>query len=153
MKRSLGPCTIPRESVVHGDRAPFAPDLYFSASEGKIILREGIRPGPLFAPSTSSSGTHRREGILAMAGPRIARGFDLDEAHIRDIAPTLLALTGTSIPPGLDGELLESTLHQSVAWSMGAAEAPTPTGETVQWSDEDDARVREELRGLGYLDE
>jgi hypothetical protein len=72
--------------------------------------------------SSSFSGYHRPEGILAMRGPgvaprtrgslreRLAGGGDFDRAHIMDVAPTLLALYGETVPDQMDGRALTEVL-------------------------------------------
>ncbi|KPJ59649.1 MAG: hypothetical protein AMS15_06765 [Planctomycetes bacterium DG_23] len=56
-------------------------------------------------PSDLLTGTHRREGIAILNGPRVRRSRDFS-AHITDIAPTILFLLGAAIPEYMDGRAL-----------------------------------------------
>jgi arylsulfatase A-like enzyme len=74
-------------------------------------------------------------------------------AHLRDVAPTVLALLGEPVPADLDGRVLAGALCQppgqpaaddvSLAWAPGLVQAYSPQEAAV---------VAERLRGLGYLE-
>jgi predicted AlkP superfamily phosphohydrolase/phosphomutase len=117
--------------------------------EADIVERRGV------------SGDHRPEGILVAAGPHIKPGREIKDAHIIDIAPTVLRLMGISAPAYMDGKVLEETLkldpleataHSDIStiqemyrW-LGTAE------ESLRFSDEESLMVEERLRGLGYIE-
>lgn len=73
-----------------------------------VILRDGVEmgfrtSGPLFAQA--SGGTHGyapdhpdMAAAFFVAGPGVPVGLDLGRIHMRDIAPTLAALLGLSLP-------------------------------------------------------
>src|SRR5207247_996671 len=98
-----------------GPYAELAPDLL-------------VQPAPMWAFAFTKapveetewpSGSHRRQGIVATAGPGIASG-DLGERDIADLAPTVLAYCGVAVPP-LDGHPIEEISGPSVR-----ADGPTP---------------------------
>src|SRR5207244_1541754 len=51
-------------------------------------------------------GCHQRDGIVIMAGERVAAGADLGRASICDLAPTILWAMGVGVPRGADGRVL-----------------------------------------------
>jgi predicted AlkP superfamily phosphohydrolase/phosphomutase len=110
----------------------------------------------------NKSGSHRPEGILALAGPGIRKGAHLPDAAIADVAPTLLHLLGQSLPGSLEGRVLEEALDPgllarfpprreegpdaAVASRPASAEAPEP------YTEGEAEEVRRRLQGLGYLE-
>ncbi|MEZ4886684.1 MAG: alkaline phosphatase family protein [Chitinophagales bacterium] len=52
------------------------------------------------------TGGHQPYGFLILAGSNISTIGTLEEAHIMDIAPTILGLLGENIPQNMDGKLL-----------------------------------------------
>src|SRR4030095_8891582 len=60
-----------------------------------------IGPLPYFR-----SGTHCPDGFAYLKGPEIKAGSNLEEWEVIDIAPTILALLGASIPSHMDGRPL-----------------------------------------------
>jgi hypothetical protein len=60
-----------------------------------------IGPLPYFR-----SGSHYSDGFAFLKGPGIKAGSKLEEWEMIDIAPTILALLGASIPPHMDGRPL-----------------------------------------------
>ena len=102
------------------------------------------------------SGDHDLYGIFAASGPAVcSKGF-LEEAHLLDVAPTMLASLGQSIPANMDGHVLEdiyreSFLHDHPPAYDKAREVVAKSGENV-YSAEEEAAVRERLESLGYLE-
>jgi predicted AlkP superfamily phosphohydrolase/phosphomutase len=54
-------------------------------------------------------GTHAEPGFLLMRGPDIGSGRTLDEAHIFDVAPTILGHLGVEAPAHMAGRSLAET--------------------------------------------
>lgn len=123
----------------------------------EITLPDGRARGDELLVLHDVSGTHSRDGILALAGGPISPG-PIDGATIVDVAPTLLYLLGLSIPQTLDGEPLTEIIDpdyllrhpvESVA-SDGAA-TPEVAGTPDQGEPALDETTRERLRALGYI--
>lgn len=106
---------IPREEAGDGPYQESGPDLH-------VIFAEGAVAYPLFAADGKAlseqrhgnSGDHRRLGLLAMAGPNIRRGVEIDDARIIDLAPTILDLFGLPTPTDMDGRVLRQSLLRTV---------------------------------------
>jgi arylsulfatase A-like enzyme len=94
-------------------------------------------------------------GIFLAAGPEIARARALDNPGIIDVAPTLLHLLGLPVPSHMDGRVLAE------AFAEGSRPANVPVsyeqtngdhkGETAGYTVEQEEKVKERLRQLGYL--
>jgi hypothetical protein len=103
-------------------------------------------------------GMHTEQGIVALWGPPVRRGVRIEDATLRDIAPTVLALLGCPTSRRLSGELLADALHPR--WAERLRTEPvdafpaalhlleTPAAHSpATGSDE----VRKKLKALGYL--
>jgi predicted AlkP superfamily phosphohydrolase/phosphomutase len=150
-----------REELFDGPELDALPDLivefedYRWLGKGNMRSRTGsLWDSVAIAPGSKEAyvGSHRRGGMIAVAGPAAARGRTLS-AGIEDVAPTALYLLGLPVPDDLEGRVLE----EAVAPELLAERPPTyesyalelaPTAAGTGGSDE----VEERLRGLGYLE-
>jgi predicted AlkP superfamily phosphohydrolase/phosphomutase len=80
---------------------------------------------------------HAQHGAFAIAGPGVPATGQVEGAHLLDIAPTLLALGGYDIPPGMQGRDLLSDVESRLK-----EPALTEAEEDV---------IRRRLSGLGYI--
>jgi predicted AlkP superfamily phosphohydrolase/phosphomutase len=143
---------IPGDQIVHGPYAHRSPDLH--------IVMDGYRTicFPLFATDhrivtrqiRGDSGCHRLHGVLIAQGPEIHRGKKLKDAHIMDLAPTILHLMGLPVLEDMDGRVLTEALTSSrpVERRDSVASGRRAHGELSQ---EEATEVEDRLRALGYL--
>ena len=85
-------------------------------------------------------------------GPGIRQSACLAEANILDLAPTILALLGESVPTEMDGRVLQDAFSTplDVTYAEGEDEAlELRDSEALQ--DDEAEQIEERLRGLGYL--
>lgn len=101
---------------------------------------------------------HRRFGILILSGAHIARGKEIAEATVYDIAPTLLALFGLPVPSSWPGRVLAEAIEPSffdevpVRFQPGSPERPSPlVAEQGGGTDPEASALVEKLRNLGYI--
>lgn len=147
-----------REEAYPGPAMEDAPDI-------TLYLRDGGHPSilpsdQLVKPRRQVSGMHRHEGIFMAMGPGIRRGATLPSRAIADTAPTLLYSLGLPLPAGLEGKLIEETWEPGllerepvrVEESAGPARSGAGAPVDEEMSQEDEAKVIERLRHLGYLD-
>jgi len=94
------------------------------------------------------------DGILIAAGPAVRQGARLIDAHVRDIAPTLLALGGLPVADDMDGRVLVEIIAPDFLEMYPVQRTPTyETGTlatTVRRSGATDG-LYEKLRALGYV--
>jgi len=103
---------------------------------------------------------HREEGVLLMKGPGILEGERLDEAEVKDIMPTLLLMSGVPLAKDIDGHPLVKAFDPSERRAFEKLEKNAVEsydslrihGDGRGASEEVDAKLREQLKSLGYLD-
>ena len=109
-------------------------------------------------PSDTSEwgGTHRLQGIVVARASALKTSAVIEDAHLIDLAPTILYLLGVSVPEDMDGRVLSHAFRpeylaqhpvQSGAAS-GTSRGDGPSG----YTDEESAKVEERLQALGYLE-
>lgn len=109
-------------------------------------------------PSATSEwgGTHRLDGIIAGRSPAFRAGAKLENAHLIDIAPTILHLLGVPIPEDMDGNVLVDAFRPGFlaehAVQSGAASGTSGGDRPSGYTDEESAKVEERLQALGYLE-
>jgi hypothetical protein len=104
----------------------------------------------------SPLGFHHKNGILIALGENFKRGYHLEKAAIIDLAPTILYAMGIPVPSDMDGSVLkeifeEDYLHDHPISFTHAHEEIERKGEKV-YSEDEQMKIEERLRGLGYLD-
>jgi len=148
-----------KEEIYDGPYLEIAPDLV-------MVLADGYKAGIESAGSATvpvslgdlprdHSGVHTMDGILIARGPGIRRAASLDGAQIGDLAPTILYLAGQPVPADMDGRVLEVLFepdHLAAHPIVRGDRTQAATLDAGAVSDEDDAAMRDKLRGLGYID-
>jgi predicted AlkP superfamily phosphohydrolase/phosphomutase len=148
-----------REELFSGPHLNLVPDILL-LMDTTVLARTELASS-IWGETTESdlhelSGDHDLYGIFAASGPDVCqRGF-IDEAHLLDVAPTMLASLGEPIPANMDGRAMEDIFQQSFlsahppSFDKGR-EVVAKSGEKV-YSAEEEAAVRERLESLGYLE-
>ncbi len=153
-----------REAIYSGKYIEKAPDIFVQWQQNFVM--SGLQnPGgvetlkhpsrmPLGPPLCS--GGHRKDGIFLLHGPSSKRNFELHSASIMDVTPTLLYLLGLPIPEEMDGRVLEDAFEDHFlkqnppTYREGGTELEGVKEE--DFSREDAEKVREKLKGMGYID-
>jgi predicted AlkP superfamily phosphohydrolase/phosphomutase len=152
-----------REDLFHGPELERLPDLivefdhYRWLGKGNLRSRASslwdrieIEPGS----KHSYVGSHRHEGVFALAGPSAVRGGTIS-AGIADVAPTILYLLEQPVPTDLDGRLLAEVLEPSLLGARPPEYADlegVTVAATESYAPGDESSVEERLRSLGYLE-
>lgn len=151
-----------KEELYSGPLAQTAPDLTVEGfweyhCRGDSFSKEAsVGDNALFSDAPLS-GTHKINGAFLGLGPHFAKGKQITQAALIDIAPTVLYLLGMDIPRSLDGKVLSQAFNQDYL-----AEHPVRLSEEAD-EDVDEARkdiysstekqqIEDRLRGLGYLE-
>lgn len=107
----------------------------------KIIEGEHIR---------IHTGIHRENGVVMMYGPGVKKGEKIG-ADITDIAPTILYLLGVPIPSDCDGKVIKGVDSEFVRKNRVKIGPPSEYEQGgVSLSEEEQERVKESLKRLGY---
>lgn len=147
-----------KEEIYHGPYRDIAPDivLVFGAGHKAGIESAGAATGAVALGELPRelSGVHTMDGIFIARGPGIRRGATLTAGQIVDLAPTILHLAGQAVPAAMDGRVLTDIFEPEYAAThpVQYAKVALDVSEDVAVSDEDDAVMRDKLRGLGYVD-
>jgi predicted AlkP superfamily phosphohydrolase/phosphomutase len=149
------------EEVYQGPRVSEAPDLVVAWHDGYYSMAglEGadgsVFQGHISWPDSRvvHSAEHRQHGILIGYGPMVAQGKRLDEAHIIDLAPTLIHMLGVPVPSTMEGRVLLDMLSDDGGGPRYAdVSEASQAGWQSAYSEEDEQSMQDRLRALGYLD-
>ena len=83
------------------------------------------------------------------------RGDVTDRATLMDLTPTILHLLGCKVPKDMDGRVLTDILKEAFVTEHPVEFTEPAVGqkeERGEMSDEDQQKVLERLRSLGYID-
>jgi predicted AlkP superfamily phosphohydrolase/phosphomutase len=133
----------PREEYFDGPHAEDAVDIVTVPRDFDVMLSAQVRGEP-FDPTPMEPWNHKRDGIVALAGPGVDASAPLAGAHLYDVASTVLATFGIAYPERMDGRPLAPVADVG-AKQYGEYE-PRASRAT------DDAAVEERLADLGYLE-
>lgn len=102
------------------------------------------------------TGTHRLNGILAMAGPGIRPGARLRAASVLDVTPTLLYFLDLPVGEDMAGRVLLEAVEPGLKRARPVRWIPThetggPRAATPSKGSSADLEMLEELRSLGYV--
>jgi predicted AlkP superfamily phosphohydrolase/phosphomutase len=149
-----------KEELYRGPYLAKAPELVILPRDERVHVDSTRRPWPspfelhdTLDPSTfyGYSGHHGLTGILAAAGPGIRPGALPAGSEIVQLPATLLRLLGLEMT-GVDGPPIDGVLADSSA-AVATAEAPVgsaPAGSGSVYSDDEERKLVEHLRDLGY---
>jgi predicted AlkP superfamily phosphohydrolase/phosphomutase len=153
-----------REDLFDGPAIETVPDLlvelrdYEWLGKGNLTTRsESIWDTIELEPGSRHAyvGSHRHEGIFALAGPSATQGA---RTHIGivDVAPTVLYLLGEKIPFDLEGRLVAEAIDPALLDERPPDyddSAPLELERDAEGYDpEEAAEVERRLRGLGYIE-
>ena len=101
-------------------------------------------------------GTHRLHGILIARAPALKMGAEIENAHLIDLAPTILHVLRVSVPEDMDGRVLTNAFRPEFlaehpvkcGTASGTSGGDRPSG----YTDQESAKVKGRLQALGYLE-
>jgi len=146
--------------LYRGPHADMAPDLVVEprrsgTPEENTILLPGLPAiGSPFSDSGRYTGNHEVPGILVGWGEGVRQGRTLSGARLMDVAPTVCRHLGVPCPSQSDGRVLKEAFsgNPTASSTIDARGEEPPAPELQGLSEEEEARMREHLRGLGYVE-
>jgi len=151
-----------REHLYRGPFVERAPDVVAVCTPRFGIIFESLarelRDRALFGPfeELGYTGTHDPLGIYLFAGPAIAGAGERGELPIEAMTPMILHLLDVPVPRDLDQpvclELFRPEYLRAHPVRVGDAVAAPTSGDAGWRSEEDEARIADHLRALGYLE-
>ncbi|MFZ5907798.1 MAG: alkaline phosphatase family protein [Nitrospirota bacterium] len=147
-----GDWILSKEEIYEGPFAGEAADLYYSLNQRSYLHKTKIGAESKFGTSSLGSGMHRDHGIFIMNGPHCVAKGHLKPRMI-DIAPTILYLMGLPVMREMDGQVLEEgiTPEYLKANPLRHIQADEYRAQGASCSSEDEEKIRDSLKGLGYL--
>ena len=107
----LFPQIIPTAQAYHLDPAREGyPDLIALPDDPYWVRTRLTGDGSWVTPDPNLPGTHRPEGIVALAGAGLAPGRSL-KARLIDVTPTILSLLGLPVPAHVEGRAHHRASH------------------------------------------
>lgn len=146
------------EEIYSGPYVSQAPDIIFSINNAECEADTSLGHDSLFLQGSFDSrctGTHTKNGIFIISGPEVKEGTEIVGTKIIDLAPTLLHLFGIPVPKDMDGKVLIDIFKEDSASAKRKVIFSQPEKikerQTFKMSREDERKVEERLRNLGYL--
>jgi predicted AlkP superfamily phosphohydrolase/phosphomutase len=131
-----------REEYFHGPAAEDAVDVVIIPSNFDQFMSTRVGDGQFGEPS--EPWNHKRHGIIAAVGAAIESETTLDDPHLFDVAPTVLATLGVPADERMDGLTLPIVSRAGRrAYKPPDSRAPAPANDTG---------VESHLANLGYLE-
>src|SRR5262249_12833159 len=121
-------------------------------------VRRDLRARSLFGPFSELgfTGSHHADGLYLFSGPDVRTLGAHQEYPIESIAPTSLQLLGVPIPRSMEGQVCTSVLRETFLRDhpvQVSDDEPAGAGAGEGWkSADDEARIAEHLRALGYVE-
>lgn len=144
-----------REEIYSGPLVEDAPDIAFLPADMRHLPlgNADFTSNRFMVDAFGISGCHRMNGVMIAHGEEIKPASTVD-AHICDIAPTLLYLVGEDVPDDMDGSVLTQAISNEFLSAnsirRSAAGEDTESRE-LEFSPEENADVIERLKQLGYI--
>jgi predicted AlkP superfamily phosphohydrolase/phosphomutase len=151
-----------REDLYKGRFVQDVPDI-ITVSEGRYSIDPASRPSKaVFSgeAKTTTTGSHNSDnrGIFIAYGPDIKQGGEITGISILDITPTILQMLGVPLSSEMDGRVLHEIFSPGSGPAKAAVryldgeEGTKRKGKGEAISEDDEEKVKERLKALGYLD-
>jgi len=155
---------LKKEDIFKGPCTEEATDIYFFFKEGyhhipspDFMSKERFTKLNDSIPFSGHHVSHRstQKGIFLSSGPGMKQSTELQEANMMDIAPTILYLLNLEIPAEMEGRVLreaidEDLLNKRQEMRIENSEFRVKR-ERKALSAREEEKIREQLKGLGYL--
>lgn len=159
-----------REELYDGPYTDKSPDLLIWPKGGaykfvKKLFPKRVNRQPITIEEwsgTSTSGTHKLNGIFIARGGVIQKNNSIETSDITDVFPTVLYYLGLDVPDYIDGKVITNIFGGEYVFanpvkcsgrsdSSGMRESSYSTKPT--YDDSESEQIYERLKGLGYLEE
>lgn len=149
-----------REDLYEGPFVDYAPDIVLETADFRYQAGDKLFCKDLFedVKKHEITGKHHPDGILIVYGKGIRKGAKLQEAHICDLAPTILYMMGGKVPTDMDGRILMGLFEEDVLATCPVRYDETEEkleqdqeSEELVFSQEEAEEIEKRLKDLGYL--
>lgn len=145
------------EEIYEGPHLDRAPDLTFLPVDmrNKALGTVDFTSNRFVEWVYGNSGDHRMDGIFFFRGEGVKPGFELRNARLMDVAPTILHYLGEEVPSDFDGAVLETSFTDAeraarpVRRGEAAGSGASFSGAELTEAEMEEIRTR--LKGIGYI--
>jgi predicted AlkP superfamily phosphohydrolase/phosphomutase len=145
-----------RDEAFNGAFSIRLPDLVMVPRHDEYVYNERPSYGEVIVAADSTTGTHSRDGIFIAWGRGIAGGGSfIIQPNLRDVGPTALASMGCPVTTDMDGRPLIEVFSGAVEPDRRGSSYKRDsdkTGAANVYNADEEARLRERLRALGYIE-
>lgn len=131
------------EDIYWGSHIRDAPDIIFSINDGECLSIKSFGHTSILEEGSfkkTHTGSHRPHGILILHGSHIRKGYEVSNAEIVDVAPTVLHILGVPVPKDMDGKVLKDVFEEHSELAEKELEYQDADGERE--------RIREKVEAL-----
>jgi predicted AlkP superfamily phosphohydrolase/phosphomutase len=156
-----------REDLYSGEFLSRAPDIIFTQPNDAYTymlrrsrtdrnLNKWVETIPESGIGVWPTSSHTLDGIFFLKGNKVNRGKWINGVHIIDLAPTILYLMGLTIPDDMDGKVIQDAIDPAFFHSHPpkniSAGKEAGVSEALGYTEEEQARIQERLKDLGYIE-
>lgn len=145
---------LTREEAFNGRFSELLPDLILVTRDSRYVPLEGRSAEGVFINSTTTSGAHAPYGIFIAHGNDIHQGVRIENAHLRDIAPTALYALNEPLTEDMDGRILQEVFTAQGNAERNISHIGTSYRDGVAggaFDAEEQEEIQERMRALGYI--
>lgn len=145
---------LTREEAFNGQYSDSMPDLIVVTRDPRLVPLEGRSQSGVFVKSATTSGAHAPYGIFIASGEGIRCGVKIENAHLRDIAPTALYAMDEALTEDMDGRALQEifTAEANAVRNLRREGTSYRTGvQDSAFDEEEQDEIKERMRSLGYI--
>jgi predicted AlkP superfamily phosphohydrolase/phosphomutase len=150
------------EELYHGPFVSMSPDLILEPQRDNLnpihnfVLDSSLLTdrASCFGSSVPYTANHSLDGIFVGWGAGVTRGNQIEDAHIIDIAPTVLAALEIPVPNYMDGRMLSEIFSPDSVPVLHRTNSKQCTQDVSEklLNSEEELVVEKRLRNLGYLE-
>lgn len=148
-----------KEEIYTADDLYYAPDIIIEWQDYRYLaVRSPFDQLGLFCDPPSyynqvpQSGSHTPRGVLVVKGPGIRAGAMNIDAHIIDIAPTILHLCGLPVPSHMEGNVIAELFEQPPQIEQTVYEVTKQSlASRVVYGEDEMKAIEDRLKSLGYM--
>jgi predicted AlkP superfamily phosphohydrolase/phosphomutase len=145
-----------RDEAFNGAWSSRLPDLVMVTRRDEYVYNERPGYGDVIVPADSTTGTHSRDGIFIAWGRGVGcNASSTTHPNLRDVGPTALASLCCPLTTDMDGRaLMEVFADASESMRRGSSYRQASEASPVSsvYNTAEEARLRERLRALGYIE-
>lgn len=134
--------------VYDGPYVDSGPDIVLDQAAG-VHIEGSVGGGEIFGQADRWRGENKDTGLFMCHGPNVAGNESIEDMHILDLAPTILALYGFETPEWMDGTARTALLDVDAS-ELEPLESSATSRDAM--ASEDREAVADRLSDLGYIE-